>query len=69
MHVGIVIPLKSKKISRDWQVTCQSLHATLSSIENQTKPIATSNSLRPHTKEMYIDKGIFDFNTNRMQQE
>ncbi len=39
------------------------------SIENQTKPIATSNSLRPHTKEMYIDKGIFDFNTNRMQQE
>ena len=36
MHVGIVIPLKSKKISRDWQVTCQSLHATLSSIENQT---------------------------------
>ncbi|QDG35635.1 hypothetical protein FJN13_12880 [Alteromonas mediterranea] len=36
MHVGIVIPLKSKKISRDWQVTCQSLHATLRSIENQT---------------------------------
>lgn len=36
MHVGIVIPLKSKQVSRDWQVTCQSLHATLRSIENQT---------------------------------
>lgn len=29
------------------------------SIGNQTKPVATSSSLRPHSKEMYIDKVVF----------
>ena len=36
MHIGIIVPLKSKKISKDWDVTCDSLYNTLSSITNQT---------------------------------
>jgi len=36
MTIGIVIPLKSKKISRDWQVTCDSLEATIKSIVAQS---------------------------------
>lgn len=35
MKLGIVIPLKPKQISRDWEVTTQSLINTLSSIQNQ----------------------------------
>ncbi|MBW8191625.1 hypothetical protein K0504_11305 [Neiella marina] len=34
--LGIVIPLKSKAISRDWQVTSDALAATLCSIAQQT---------------------------------
>ena len=34
--IGIAIPLKSKKISRDWQVTCASLEATIDSILAQS---------------------------------
>jgi len=32
MTIGIAIPLKSKQISRDWEVTCASLKATIDSI-------------------------------------
>ncbi|MDC2890033.1 hypothetical protein [Psychrosphaera algicola] len=36
MKFGIVIPLKSKKISRDWAVTSAALEGTIRSIQNQT---------------------------------
>ncbi len=36
MKLGIIIPLKSKKISKDWQVTSLSLANTLNSLINQT---------------------------------
>lgn len=36
MKIGIVIPLKSKRISRNWAVTTESLKNTLLSIQNQT---------------------------------
>ena len=35
MKLGIVIPLKSKRVSRNWKTTKDSLHRTLNSIENQ----------------------------------
>lgn len=36
MSVGIVIPLKSRKVSRDWDATCRTLKATLLSVLNQS---------------------------------
>ena len=36
MKFGIVIPLKSRRISRDWNVTSAALEATLESIKHQT---------------------------------
>ncbi|OZG73423.1 hypothetical protein BTA51_10380 [Hahella sp. CCB-MM4] len=36
MKLGIVIPLKSKQVSRNWQVTCESLKKTVGSLLNQT---------------------------------
>lgn len=36
MKFGIVIPLKSKRISRDWAVTSAALEGTVNSIINQT---------------------------------
>jgi hypothetical protein len=36
MRLGIVIPLKSKKVSKNWQVTCDNLLLTINSITNQT---------------------------------
>jgi hypothetical protein len=36
MTIGIIESLKSKKISRDWQVTCDSLKATVDSILAQS---------------------------------
>lgn len=36
MKLGIVIPLKSKTVSKDWQTTCDSLRDTLQSITQQT---------------------------------
>ena len=36
MKLGIVIPLKSKAASRNWNVTCQSLKLTIQSIIGQT---------------------------------
>ncbi|MBA6352879.1 hypothetical protein [Colwellia sp. BRX9-1] len=41
MKFGIVIPLKSKKISRDWQVTCDALKNTINSIVNQSDSMFT----------------------------
>lgn len=38
MKFGIVIPLKSKKISRDWAVTSAALERTVQSILGQTRP-------------------------------
>ncbi|PTB92574.1 hypothetical protein C9974_12210 [Marinobacter sp. B9-2] len=35
MKLGIVIPLKSKKVSKDWRLTCDNLQATVNSIINQ----------------------------------
>lgn len=35
MKVGIVIPLKSKSVSKDWGVTCENLKSTISSVDNQ----------------------------------
>lgn len=35
MKLGIVIPLKSKKISKNWQITSDALAATLNSVKNQ----------------------------------
>jgi len=39
MKLGIVIPLKSKCISKDWEITTRSLSATLNSIQHQTSPL------------------------------
>jgi len=36
MSLGIVIPLKSKVVAKDWLRTCELLERTLRSIENQT---------------------------------
>lgn len=36
MKIGIVIPLKSKKVSKDWSLTCYNLLRTLNSIANQS---------------------------------
>ncbi|WP_020408134.1 glycosyltransferase family A protein [Hahella ganghwensis] len=36
MKLGIVIPLKAKSISRNWQITCQALHRTIQSIIQQS---------------------------------
>lgn len=36
MKLGIVIPLKSKQVSKNWQVTCDNLQSTVRSIECQT---------------------------------
>jgi hypothetical protein len=33
--IGIVIPLKSAAVSKNWQVTCEQLKSTINSIENQ----------------------------------
>lgn len=35
MKIGIVIPLKAKVISKNWEQVCQSLQQTLSSVQNQ----------------------------------
>jgi hypothetical protein len=35
-RLGIVIPLKSKKVARDWNVVCNLLSRTLASIEHQS---------------------------------
>ncbi len=36
MQIGIIIPLKSQTISKNWQVTCQALYATLQSLQRQS---------------------------------
>ena len=36
MFLGIVIPLKAKSVSKSWNITCQSLEMTISSLINQT---------------------------------
>ena len=36
MRLGIVIPFKSKKVSRDWEASCTYLQRTLASIHGQT---------------------------------
>ena len=36
MKLGIVIPLKSKLVSRNWDLTCDNLLRTLGSIQNQS---------------------------------
>ena len=36
MHLGIIIPLKSKQVSRDWQITGEALQKTLRSLLNQS---------------------------------
>ncbi|MEP7702668.1 hypothetical protein [Paraglaciecola sp. 25GB23A] len=36
MKLGIVIPLKSKQISRDWKITSDTLQQSLESLKNQT---------------------------------
>lgn len=36
VKIGILIPLKSKQVSKNWQTTCKSLAATIASLENQT---------------------------------
>lgn len=36
MILGIVIPLKAKRVSKNWDLTCSNLKATLSSISAQT---------------------------------
>ncbi|WP_029917874.1 glycosyltransferase family A protein [Pelobacter seleniigenes] len=35
MFLGIIIPIKAKQVSRDWNITCHSLEATLASLYNQ----------------------------------
>ncbi|MDA3798505.1 MAG: glycosyltransferase family A protein [Kiritimatiellae bacterium] len=36
MFLGVVVPLKAKSVSRSWKVTCRSLKATISSLQNQS---------------------------------
>ena len=36
MKIGILIPLKSKQVSKNWDITCKSLDATIKSLENQS---------------------------------
>lgn len=36
MKIGIVIPLKAKMVSKDWNATCENLKATILSVVNQT---------------------------------
>ena len=36
MKLGIVVPLKSKTVSKNWQAVCRALFSTLESIKNQT---------------------------------
>lgn len=36
MELGIVIPLKSKRVSKDWTVTCRNLEMTINSVRSQT---------------------------------
>jgi len=36
MKIGIVIPLKSKAVSKNWNTTCENLKSTVNSIMNQT---------------------------------
>jgi hypothetical protein len=36
VSVGILIPLKSKQVSKNWNTTCLSLAKTIASLENQT---------------------------------
>jgi len=35
VKVGIVIPFKSKKVAKDWDVACENLNATVDSVLNQ----------------------------------
>ena len=37
MKLGIIIPLKSRKVSSDWKTVCNSLESTLTSIKNQSR--------------------------------
>ncbi len=36
MTLGIIVPLKSKKISRDWQITSEALESTINAILSQS---------------------------------
>lgn len=36
MKIGIVIPLKSKAVSKNWNTTCENLKSTVNSVSNQT---------------------------------
>jgi hypothetical protein len=37
MTIGIIIPLKSKRVAKNWSLTCNSLFMTINSIVNQTE--------------------------------
>lgn len=39
MKIGIVIPLKSKAVSKNWNTTCDNLKSTVNSVINQTSDL------------------------------
>lgn len=54
MMIGIVIPLKAKSISQNWEVTCKNLGMTLNSIDSQTCDLFTAMVVG-HDQPEYFD--------------
>lgn len=55
MKIGIIIPLKSKLVSKDWNITCQNAEATVSSVLRQ-KDKSFEAVLVGHEKPDFVNK-------------
>ena len=55
MHLGIIIPLKSKQTSKNWLITCNALERTLRSLLNQTLQNYTA-LVCGHEKPSFLEK-------------
>ncbi len=70
MKIGIVIPLKSKSVSKNWDVTSSNLLRTVKSIEMQACPDFRSVVVG-HDIPDFFDKGNFctDFISGTQKEE
>ena len=58
MKLGIVIPLKSKQVSKDWRITCANLQSTVRSIGCQTDQDFESVVVGHDCPEFLKDSGL-----------
>ncbi|HET8800076.1 MAG TPA: hypothetical protein VFN01_02725 [Marinobacter sp.] len=64
--LGIVIPLKSKLVSKNWEVTCENLKTTLLSVEAQScqnfRCVVVGHELPNFFSEINLSSEFFKFN-------